>query len=206
MSAISLHFHACRIKTEGVATEDEGDYFDGAVDFDVVIGGRVHRGLSARVKQAAGSSFACPLEVEWPERFGGGMPYGAYRDCVDRYVRRQVARAVLRGRRRNGAIRVAHLRLSGEAVCMLVSGSESGPSRPVSGSIRMFDRWSLPTRSTTVSSDSSPTAATTSLATVRASRYLPGATRRREFQPTAPHSEAPRAWASRSCDGTPWTS
>lgn len=125
MAEISLRLHACVIEQEGVATDDEGDYFDGAVDFDLVHNGEVHRGLTARVKQAAGSRLADPLEVQWPDRFVGRLPYQGYRECVERYVRQQVARRVMHGHRAlDGAIRVAHLRLPGEATCTVGLGTD----------------------------------------------------------------------------------
>ena len=125
MADITLRLHACVIEQEGVATDDEGDYFDGAVDFDLVLDGTVHRGLIARVKQAAGSSFAEPLEVQWPDRFVGRLPYQGFRECVDRYVRHQVARQVLSGyRASSGAIRTSHLRLPGEATCTVGLGTD----------------------------------------------------------------------------------
>jgi hypothetical protein len=118
MPDITLQFHAFVIGTEGIRTDDEGDYLEGQVDFDAVIDGSLHRGLVARVKQAAGSSFADPLEVEWPERFAGRFKYGAFRECVEQYVRRQVSERIIGARPtpiRN--IRIDDARLSVEASC-----------------------------------------------------------------------------------------
>jgi hypothetical protein len=118
MPDITLTFHSFVIASEGIATDDEGDYLDGAVDFDAVIDGSLHEGLVARVKQAAGSSFADPLEIEWPDRLAGRFTYGAFRDCVEQYVRRQVSERILGpGRRPTEEIRVHHVRLAVDASC-----------------------------------------------------------------------------------------
>lgn len=118
MSDITLTFHSFVIASEGIATDDEGDYLDGAVDFDAVIDGSLHEGLVARVKQAAGSSFADPLEIEWPDRLAGRFTYAAFRDCVEQYVRRQVSERIVGARRRPAEeIRVDHVRLAVEASC-----------------------------------------------------------------------------------------
>jgi hypothetical protein len=120
---ISLRFHACVIGMEGLATDDEGDYFDGEVEFDLFVDANVHRGLVAKVKQAAGSSFSDPLEVQWPVGFAGRMPYRGFRECVERYVRQQVASRIVgdRGRLQTN-IRIHHLRLPAEAACNLRGG------------------------------------------------------------------------------------
>jgi hypothetical protein len=124
MSDITLQFHAFVIGVEGIRTDDEGDYLEGEVDFDAVVDGTVHRGLVAKVKQAAGSSFAEPLEVEWPDRFAGAFKYGAFRECVDQYVRRQVSERVLGARpRRERNIRLANVRMPVEAVCDMRDGA-----------------------------------------------------------------------------------
>jgi hypothetical protein len=124
MSDITLQFHAFVIGTEGIRTDDEGDYLEGQVEFDAVIDGSLHRGLVAKIKQAAGSSFADPLEIEWPERFAGRFTYGAFRDCVEQYVRRQVSERILGARStpvRN--IRIDHVRLSVESSCEMTGGA-----------------------------------------------------------------------------------
>jgi hypothetical protein len=120
MASIGLRFHACIIDTEGVATDDEGDYFAGEVNLDLVIDGHVHHGLVAKVKQAAGSRFAEPLEVLVPSRYVGPLNYGRYRDCVERYVREQIASQ--RGELRAAAtpFRVHDIRLPGEGTCSFV--------------------------------------------------------------------------------------
>jgi hypothetical protein len=123
MSDVTLQFHAFVIGTEGIGTEDEGDYLEGQVDFDAVIDGSLHRGLIAKVKQAAGSSFADPLEVEWPERFAHRFTYGAFRDCVEQYVRRQVSERIIGARPapvRN--VRIDDVRLPVESSCRMPGG------------------------------------------------------------------------------------
>jgi hypothetical protein len=123
MSDITLTFHAFVIGTEGIRTDDEGDYLEGEVDFDAVIDGLVHRGLVAKVKQAAGSSFADPLEIQWPERFAGRFTYGAFRDCVEQYVRREVSERILGARPRSDrSIRIDHVRLPAESSCDMAVG------------------------------------------------------------------------------------
>jgi hypothetical protein len=123
MSDITLTFHSFVIASEGIATDDEGDYLDGEVDFDAVIDGSLHTGLVARVKQAAGSSFADPLEIGWPDRFAGRFTYTAFRDCVEQYVRRQVSERILRPRRRSAEeIRIDHVRFAVEASCEMPGG------------------------------------------------------------------------------------
>jgi len=118
MSDITLTFHAFVIGTAGIGTSDEGDYLDGEVDFDAVIDGSVHRGLVAKVRQTAGSSFAEPLEVEWPERLADRFVYGAFRECVEQYVRREVSERVIGARRRpEPDIRIDRVRFLGEASC-----------------------------------------------------------------------------------------
>jgi len=118
---ISLRFHACVIDAEGVATDDEGDYFSGAVDFDMVIDGRIHRGLSAKVKQAAGSRFEDGLEILSPSRYEGPLNYTRYRDCVERYVRDQVASQLAKRRTMDRPSEFHDLRLPGEAACSFVA-------------------------------------------------------------------------------------
>ena len=120
MVQISLRFHACIIHAEGVATDDEGDYFTGAVDFDMVIDGHVHRGLVAKVKQAAGSRFEDGLEILAPVRYEGPLNYGRYRDCVERYIRDLVASQQAERPARDGPYSVHNVRLSGEAACSFV--------------------------------------------------------------------------------------
>ena len=90
MLRISLRFHACIIRVEGFDTDADGDYLDGEVHFDLVVDDETHRGLVAKVKQAAGSSFADPLEVLPPSRWVGHFDYARYRSCIERYVREQV--------------------------------------------------------------------------------------------------------------------
>jgi hypothetical protein len=118
-----LRFHACIIRTEGFATQTDGDFFDGEVQFDLVVDGDVHRGLVARVKQAAGSRFADPLEVLPPNRWIGHFDYARYRDCVERYVREQVMSEVGDHRMSNANMRVRDVRIPAERSCTLVQAS-----------------------------------------------------------------------------------
>jgi hypothetical protein len=122
MSAVTLKFHAFVIGTQGIRTDDEGDYLDGQVDFDAVVSGSLHRGLVVRVKQAAGSSLTDPLEIEWPERFPIRFSYGAFRDCVEQYVRRQISERILGARPDVEQIRIEDVRLPGEASCDMTPG------------------------------------------------------------------------------------
>lgn len=95
----------------------------GEVDFDLVVDGSVQRGLVAKVKQAAGSSFADSLKVQWPARCLGRLPYRGFRDCVDGYVGQQVAsRIVGDSRPLHRSIRVHHLRLRAEGACNVAVG------------------------------------------------------------------------------------
>ena len=119
LTQIKLRFHACIIRMEGFATQTDGDFFDGEVQFDLVVDGDVHRGLVARVKQAAGSRFADPLEVLPPNRWVGHFDYASYRDCVERYVREQVMSAVGDHRMSNANMRVRDVRIPAERSCNL---------------------------------------------------------------------------------------
>lgn len=121
MAQISVRFHACIIGTEGVATGKDGDYFDGEVAFDLVVDGHIHRGLVSKVKQAAGSRFADPLEVLSPSRYAGPLNYGRFRECVDRYVREQVTSQPGERRAADTPFRVHDIRLPGEAACSFVA-------------------------------------------------------------------------------------
>jgi hypothetical protein len=112
-----LRFHACLIRLEGFGTEPDGDYFDGEVHFDLTVDGAVHHGLVARVKQAAGSSFADPLEVLPPSRWAGHFHYERYRACVERYVREQVASQVGDHRMADGDMRVRDVSIVAEGTC-----------------------------------------------------------------------------------------
>jgi len=116
---IELQFHACIVRMEGFATQTDGDFFDGEVQFDLVVNGDVHRGLVARVKQAAGSKFADPLEVLPPNCWVGHFDYTCYRDCVERYVREQVMSEVGDHRMANANMRVRNVRIPGERSCNL---------------------------------------------------------------------------------------
>jgi hypothetical protein len=114
-----LHFHACVIRSEGFDTESDGDYFDAVVEFDLMVGRDLHRGLTASVKQAAGSTFEQPLEVLPPSRWAGRLDYGQFRNCVEWYVRDQV-RAQVDGHRMTDAdMRVRNVRICAEETCTL---------------------------------------------------------------------------------------
>lgn len=117
MPEIALRFHACRIRSEGFGTDRDGDYFDGEVDFDLTVDGLVHPGLVAEVKQTAGSRFADPLEVLLPNRWVGPFDYERFRDCVERYVRKQIAREVGDHRMTDANISVRDVSISGEGAC-----------------------------------------------------------------------------------------
>jgi hypothetical protein len=121
---IRVRFHACVIATAGIATDDEGDYFEGQVDFDLSIDDALQRGLVAKVKQAAGSSFSDPLEVQWPVGYVGRLPYRGFRDCVERYVRRQdAARTSKRDRSTERNVRLHGVRLPAEDTCSVSAGA-----------------------------------------------------------------------------------
>jgi hypothetical protein len=117
LTQTDLTFHACIIRMEGFDTDADGDYFDGEVRFDLVVDGEVHRGLVARVKQAAGSSFAEPLEVLPPSRWVGPFDYGRYRTCVERYVRDQVMSQVGDHRMTDANMRVRNVHIVAEGTC-----------------------------------------------------------------------------------------
>lgn len=123
LTRMELRFHACIIRTEGFATQTDGDYFDGEVHFDLAVDGFLHRGLVARVKQAAGSMFSDPLEILPPYRWVGHFDYTRYRDCVERYVREQVTSAVGDHRMSSGNMRVRDVRIPAEHSCTLVPAS-----------------------------------------------------------------------------------
>ena len=117
MTRIDLRFHACIIRMEGFDTDADGDYFDGEVRFDLVVNGEVHRGLVAKVKQAAGSSFADSLEVLPPSRWVGHFDYERYRDCIEHYVREQVMSQVGDHRMTDANMRVRDVRIAAEGTC-----------------------------------------------------------------------------------------
>ena len=117
MTRVELRFHVCIIRIEGFDTDADGDYFDGEVVFDLVVDGEVHGGVIAKVKQAAGSSFADPLEVLPPSRWVGNLDYERYRDCVERYVREQVMSQIGDHRMTDADMRVRDVRIAAEATC-----------------------------------------------------------------------------------------
>ena len=117
MTQIRLRFHVCIIRMEGFDTDADGDYFDGEVQFDLVVDGELHRGLVGKVKQAAGSSFADPLEVLPPSRWAGHFDYDQYRACLERYVREQVMAQVGDHRMTDANMRVRDVRIAAEGTC-----------------------------------------------------------------------------------------
>jgi hypothetical protein len=117
MARVDLRFHACIIRIEGFDTDADGDYFDGEVVFDLVVDGEVHPGLTAKVKQAAGSSFADPLEVLPPNRWRGHFDYERFRACIERYVRQQVMSQIGDHRMSDANMQVRDVRIAAEATC-----------------------------------------------------------------------------------------
>jgi hypothetical protein len=117
MAKVELRFHACIIRVEGFDTDADGDYFDGEVDFDLVVGSKVQRGLTAKVKQAAGSSFTDPLEVLPPGTWHGNFDYEHYRGCIERYVRQQVMSQIGDHRMRAANMQVRDVRIVAEGTC-----------------------------------------------------------------------------------------
>jgi hypothetical protein len=117
MARVELRFHACIIRIEGFDTDADGDYFDGEVDFDLVVDSEVHRGLVAKVKQAAGSSFTDPLEVLPPSTWLGHFDYEHYRACIERYVRQQVMSQIGDHRMSDANIQVRDVRIAAEGTC-----------------------------------------------------------------------------------------
>lgn len=122
MSRFDLRFHECVIRIEGFGTESDGDYFDGEVRFDLAVDEAVHHGLTAKVKQAAGSSFSDPLEVLPPSRWAGHFDYEHYRDCVERYVREQVASQSGDHRMIDADMRVRDVSIVAEWTCSFAAG------------------------------------------------------------------------------------
>jgi hypothetical protein len=117
MARVELRFRACIIRIEGFDTDADGDYFDGEVDFDLVVDSEVHRGLIAKVKQAAGSSFTDPLEVLPPSRWLGHFDYERYRACIERYVRQQVMSQIGDHRMSDANMQVRDVRIAAEGTC-----------------------------------------------------------------------------------------
>lgn len=124
MAQVELRFHACIIRIEGFDTDADGDYFDGEVDFDLVVDTEVHRGLIAKVKQAAGSTFTDPLEVLPPSRWPGPFDYERYRACIERYVRQQVMAQIGDHRMSDANMRVRNVRIAAEGSCGFTAAYE----------------------------------------------------------------------------------
>jgi hypothetical protein len=117
MTRVELRFHACIIRIEGFDTDADGDYFDGQVEFDLVVDNEVHRGLIAKVKQAAGSSFTDPLEVMPPRQWTGRFDYEQFRACIQRYVRQQVMSQIGDHRMSDANMQVRDVRIAAEGTC-----------------------------------------------------------------------------------------
>jgi hypothetical protein len=117
MARVELRFHACIIRIEGFDTDADGDYFDGEVHFDLVVDSEVHRGLIAKVKQGAGSSFSDPLEVLPPSKWSGHFDYERYRACIERYVREQVMSQIGDHRMSDANMQVRDVRIATEGSC-----------------------------------------------------------------------------------------
>jgi hypothetical protein len=124
---VSLRLHACIIRAEGFDTDADGDYLDVAVNFDLSVGNEVHRGLVARVKLAAGSTFADPFEVLPPSRWVGDFDYERYRACIERYVREQVLSEIGDHRMTHANIRIRDVRIAAEATCTLATAASDVP-------------------------------------------------------------------------------
>jgi hypothetical protein len=122
MTQVDLRFHECVIRLEGFDTDADGDYFDGEVHFDLVLNGRTHAGLIAKVKQAAGSSFTDPLEVLPPSRWPGHFDYTRYRGCIERYVRQQVMSQIGDHRMSDANMQVRDVRIPAEGSCTFAVG------------------------------------------------------------------------------------
>jgi hypothetical protein len=122
VSRFDLRFHECVIRLEGFGTASDGDYFDGEVRFDLAVDGETREGLVAKVKQAAGSSFADPLEVLPPSGWAGHVAYEPYRDCVERYVREQVAAQSGDHRMIDAEMRVRDVSIPAEWTCSFAAG------------------------------------------------------------------------------------
>jgi hypothetical protein len=82
------HFTQAIINTQGIATDDNGDYLLSSVDFEVEVDGRRSGPLSAVVKQSAGSSyFGDVLEVSMPPLYQGPFDHTSFRACAEEYIR-----------------------------------------------------------------------------------------------------------------------
>jgi hypothetical protein len=116
MGEVTLRFHAFHIRREGLATNDADDYLEGDVDFDLVVGGAVHR-LAAKVKQSAGATLAEPLEILPPARYRGPIDYGRFRACVEQYARRQIRAYLASPGLPKTNVRLRNIRLPAEWAC-----------------------------------------------------------------------------------------
>ena len=84
----AYHFTQAIINTQGIATDDNGDYLLSSVDFEVEVDGKRSGPLSAVVKQSAGSSyFGDVLEVSMPPMYQGPFDHTSFRVCAEQYIR-----------------------------------------------------------------------------------------------------------------------
>ena len=84
----TYHFTQAIINTQGIATDDNGDYLLSSVDFEVEVDGKRSGPLSAVVKQSAGSSyFGDVLEVSMPPMYEGPFDHTSFRVCAEQYIR-----------------------------------------------------------------------------------------------------------------------
>jgi hypothetical protein len=85
---VTYHFSQAVINTQGIATDDNGDYLLSSVDFEVEYDGRRSGPLSAMVKQSAGSSyFGDVLEVGMPPMYEGPFDHASFRVFAEQYIR-----------------------------------------------------------------------------------------------------------------------
>jgi hypothetical protein len=90
---VTYHFSQAIINTQGIATDDNGDYLLSSVDFEVELDGTRSGPLSAVVKQSAGSSyFGDVLEVTMPPMYQGPFDHASFRLVAEQYIRLFVGR------------------------------------------------------------------------------------------------------------------
>ena len=90
---VTYHFTQAIINTQGIATDEDGDYLMSWVDFEVELDGKRSGPLSVLVKQAAGSSyFGDVLEVSMPPMYQGPFDHRSFRVGAEQYIRLFVGR------------------------------------------------------------------------------------------------------------------
>jgi hypothetical protein len=90
---VTYRFGQAIINTQGIATDDNGDYLLSTVDFEVELDGQRSGPLSAIVKQSAGSSyFGDVLEVTMPPMYQGPFDHASFRVFAEQYIRLFVGR------------------------------------------------------------------------------------------------------------------